>query len=344
MKRPTSHQQRHRHPRRANHQQRLAAQAIHQPDGHEGHSQIDQSHQHRLPEFGVDASARLHEDGGQIIENGVDAGDLLEERNHQRNTNDKAHLSAKQSAHPDARCSLGKTLPDVAHFIFRLFHAASFDQNLFGALLLPFAKQPARAFRHGKKKEEIKCRRNGIHSQHPAPIIFPDIEQKIIGEKGRRNAEDDHELIERDQTPAPFRRCDFRDINRRDKNRSADRHSAENPGDDENSKMSCEREEKSRTDKKNSRGDQDFLSSKTVAEKSRHGSTSQDAPAKTAHQKAKQKITAISIQAKVFLNERHSAGNDRGIKSPNKTTQRDDQGDQHYVFFPLLHIYFGSVY
>ena len=83
----------------------------------------------------------------------------------------------------DARCSLRKTLPDVAHFIFRLFRAAGFDQNLFGALRLPYAKQPARTFRHGKKKEEIKRRRNGIHAQHPAPIVFPDIQQKVVGER-----------------------------------------------------------------------------------------------------------------------------------------------------------------
>ena len=82
-----------------------------------------------------------------------------------------------------------------------------------------------------KRRKKYKRRRNGIHSQHPAPIVFPDIEQKIIGEKGRRNAEHDHELIERDQTPAQFRRRDFRNINRRDKNRPAHRHAAENPGD-----------------------------------------------------------------------------------------------------------------
>ena len=62
--------------------------------------------------------------------------------------------------------------------------------------------------------------------------------------------EHDHELIERNQASAPFRRRDFRNVNRRDENRPAHRHAAENPGDDKNREMSCERGEQGRSRQK----------------------------------------------------------------------------------------------
>ncbi len=60
----------------------LRAKTIHKQDGDEGHAQIDETNQHGLPERGVEAAARLRENRRQIIENGVDAGDLLEKCNH----------------------------------------------------------------------------------------------------------------------------------------------------------------------------------------------------------------------------------------------------------------------
>ena len=111
--------------------------------------------------------------------------------------------------------------------------------------------------------------------------------------EGRRNAEHDHELIERNQAPAHCAGANFRDVNRRDENGSADRHAAENPGDDKNRKMSRECGEQGRSDKKHRRGDQDFLSPEAVTKETRYRCATQNSPAKTTHRQAKQKITPI---------------------------------------------------
>ena len=117
----------------------------------------------------------------------------------------------------------------------------SLDQNLFGALRLPFAKQPARAFRHGKKKEEIKRRRNGIHAQHPAPVVFTRVQQKVVRKKGSGDAEHDHQLIERDHASAQLGRRNLSDINRRNQNGATHRNPAENPRADKNRKIGRQR-------------------------------------------------------------------------------------------------------
>ena len=184
VKRPTARQQRHCHPRRADGQQRLAAQSVNEPDRHEGHPQVDQADQHGLLEGGVGAPARLGENGGQIIEDGVDAGDLLKERNHQGDEHHEAHSPAQKRAYTNAGTSFSEALLDVAQLLLRRVRAARLGQDLSRPLGLSFPKQPARALGDGKEQEEIECRRDGIHPQHPAPVIGPNIQEKVVGEEG----------------------------------------------------------------------------------------------------------------------------------------------------------------
>ena len=95
---PCDRQQRQRHARDADREQRLAPQAIDEPDGHDGHDDVDQADEHGLTERSAHAAARLREDRRQVIEDRVDAGDLLKERQAERNQHDEADAPVEQSA------------------------------------------------------------------------------------------------------------------------------------------------------------------------------------------------------------------------------------------------------
>ncbi len=78
-------------------------------------------------------------------------------------------------------------------------------------------------------------------------------------------------MVERDQAPAPFRRRDFGDVNRRNENGATDGHPAENPRADKDRKMNRQRRDQRGCDKENRRANQDLFPPEPVTEETRDG-------------------------------------------------------------------------
>ena len=225
---PRDRQQRQRHARDADREQRLAAQAIDEPDRDDRHADVDQADEHGLAERVADAAAGLREDRRQVVEDRVDAGDLLEERQAERDQHDEADApveQAAQAARHVLRCEALRG--SAAELSCACCGAADARQHVQRLLVAALHQQPARAFRNERQQQQIQQRRKHLHAEHPAPVVLAHAEQEVVGEERRRDADHDHELVERHEPAAPPRGRDLRDVDRRDQNRRADREPAD---------------------------------------------------------------------------------------------------------------------
>ena len=102
-----------------------------------------------------------------------------------------------------------------------------FSRFLHAALL----RQPARAARNGEQHQQEKRRREAPRRPVSSAIRGAQVASadEIIRKIRQQNAEDDVELEEAHQPPAPFRGRDFGDVHRPQHGRSADAQSADEP-------------------------------------------------------------------------------------------------------------------
>ncbi len=137
----------------------------------------------------------------------------------------------------------------------RVVRAANASQDAAGRILFAGLRQPARTFGDDEHAGEEEERRGGGQTEHPAPTLLaePGIANKLVARaRGQvppdepidilrhENADDDRELIDRNEFAANLRRRDFGDIHRRKTRGQADGHAAEDAPGDENREGSGE--------------------------------------------------------------------------------------------------------
>src|SRR5258706_1944930 len=119
MEGPADGQQRHGHAGNADQQQRPSAEAVDEPNRDQGHANVDQTDQHRLSKRRCQATTRSREDGRQVVENRIDAGNLLEESNAEGKQQYKPEAPAKDAADADRAGCGPEALLDLRPLLLR---------------------------------------------------------------------------------------------------------------------------------------------------------------------------------------------------------------------------------
>ena len=230
-----------------------------------------------------------------------------------------------------------RVLADAANLLRRMLRAGHPGEDVQGVLLAPLAKQPARTFRDEEEQDQIERRRDRLYPEHPAPAGVAHAQQEIIGEEGGGDADDDHQLIQRNQAPAQLGWRNFRDVDRRDENGAAHRDAAQHPREHKHRKTCRPRRHQGRDGEQHRCEHQDFFAAKGIAQETRQGVAAQRAPAQAAHRQAQLPVPARAGELEIFLDERHRPGNHRGIKAQEKSADRDDERHGHGVHFAFFH-------
>ena len=192
--------------RRADQQQRLAAQLVDYRHPHHGEDEIGKPDGDGLPVAGKLRESRRGKDARQVIENGVDAGQLVEcadaDGEKQRIT-----VLPSKDRFVCRGVFLQQSGPNVRQFSLgvRFAHQLQHRQRLIDAIL---RGRPARTAGNAEKqRKKSKCR-NRRNANLPAPLGIAQIGQPdhVVRCIGQKNAEDDVELKRAHQPPAPFRR------------------------------------------------------------------------------------------------------------------------------------------
>ena len=144
-------------------------------------------------------------------------------------------------------------------------------------------RQPARAFGHEQQQGQQDGRRRHLGAQHPPPSgrrVPGGVAEALdpgVGEQREEDARDDAELEERAEAPAPFRRCELRDVDRADHRRGADAQAADEAGGEELDERARQRREQPRGRVEDRAEEQHLPPPEPVAEESR-GHGARDAP------------------------------------------------------------------
>ena len=140
-----------------------------------------------------------------------------------------------------------------------------------------------------------------------------------------QNANDDRQLIDRDQFAAHLRGRDFGDIHRRKIGRQTNGHAAENAPGDENRETGC-RGIAQRSDGKKQRGDnQQSFAAKLVAQ-----GAGEQCPKQTADKRATVGPADLRFagQLKISLEERLGAADDHPVPAKQQTAHRGNHRDK----------------
>jgi hypothetical protein len=70
----------------------------------------------------------------------------------------------------------------------------------------------ARALRDARDEQQKDQRWQRLDAQHPAPIEAGELGQDVVGEECDQDAEDELELVQRDEPATMLRRCDLGDV------------------------------------------------------------------------------------------------------------------------------------
>ena len=211
-----------------------------------------------------------------------------------------------------------------------------------GSRFASLAQEPSRALRHQGQQYEIHGRGYGLNSEHPAPVVRAQRQQEVIGEKRDGYADDNHQLIEGNQTAAAAGGRDLRDVHGGRENGCAD---CEPPADarrDEHWKARGQCRGQGRRQKQH-RGHQQHASApKAVAQGAGRKVPGHRAPAQTAHRPAEFEASGRAAEIKIVANEGHGTGNNGGIEADEKAAQRHRRGNPKQIEFAARHAHAGG--
>ena len=220
-----------------------------------------------------------------------------------------------------------ETLPDLLQTLLRLRGAADARQNFQCLLVAALDHEPPRTFRNERQQQQIQQRRKHLYAEHPAPVVLAHVEQEVVREERGRDADHDHELVERHESAAPLRGRDLRDVDRRDQYRRADREPAHDARGHESRERRRERRQQRRQHEQRGRAQQYLSASKSIAEHARECVACERTPAQGADRPAEPEIAAGAAESEVLANERHDAGDHRRVESQQQAADRS--GERH---------------
>lgn len=221
------------HSRGANHQQRLASHAVDREDGHHREDDVDDAHDHRLEHRRVARGSHVGEDARRVVEHHVDADGLLEEREQDAYHDDLAAVGE------EAFAPLVDRRLDVGQNRARLRGAVDALQNGEGLLVAALECQEARCLGDEQDEQQEGAGREGLREEHAPPAdgdhrlldgfgrIAQIVADEVVDEVDDQHAEDDGELVARDERAADARRRDFGDVHRAQGRGQADAHAAD---------------------------------------------------------------------------------------------------------------------
>lgn len=163
------------------------------------------------------------------------------------------------------------------------------------------------------------------------------MQKEVVGKEGGRNADHDHELIERNQATALFRRRNLCDIDRRNKNGSTDGHTCDNPRQHKHREVRRRRRKERRTGKQYRRDDQHLFASEAIAQKPGHRISPQRTPAQTTYRPSEFQVTADAGQVEILLDEGYRARDYGGVEAQQETADCHSQRDPDDIRLVLIH-------
>ena len=148
-------------------EQRLAAHAVDQRHAHEGHQEIGHSHDDRLHE-GIRAVGPCHaENIGGVVDDGVDAVELVESRDH-AGEQQRLEVFALEEPVLGLRAFARQRLLNFPRFPGGVFVAEAVQHGL--RLVQPAAPhEPARTLGDQQSRDQKRERGKRHHPEHPAP-------------------------------------------------------------------------------------------------------------------------------------------------------------------------------
>ena len=263
-------EQRDGHARRSDEQQRLAADLVDQADRHEtGRDRHQTRHDIDLERL-VFGKARQLPPGRAVIEDHVDADQLLEHRQQQPRPHDRTDAAAGRV--PDVGQAgtmiLVEARGNLAQLLLRRRRTEQPGQHDTGFVQSPLLHQKARAFGNEGQRDQEYGGRQRLHPVHPAPRLISapphrgrrtgGAGQIIVHDERGGQAGNDHDLLDGGHPPANIGGRHFGDIDRGQHRSRAYRHAAHEAGDDENDLEMAETLD-DRTDQEQDRGQHHHL-------------------------------------------------------------------------------------
>jgi hypothetical protein len=176
-----------------------------------------------------------------VIEDDVDADQLLQGRQRHADPDDREHLpryGVTQVAHRSLVLARHR-LADLVDLRLRLAGVDPPEDGQ-GLLLVPVGDEMARRFRDDQGGDDEPERGHGLGEEHAAPRVEPEPERlvdaagglgdDVVDEERDEDADDDAHLLERGQPPAHRGRRDLGDVGRGDDAGDPDGDAAEEPG------------------------------------------------------------------------------------------------------------------
>ena len=177
--------------------------------------------------------AGTREDVVQVIQNRVDAGELVEGADGERKKNGQKIAALKEVMLRGAALLLEGEL-NCIYLGPRIGRAhAREDQHGFVDAVL--AHQPAGAMRHGEQHDEEEDRRQYSDAELPAPHgdRVHEMTDDRVGKIGKQDADDDVDLKQPNEPSAPFGRRKLGDVYRAQDGGTADSEAADEARDHE---------------------------------------------------------------------------------------------------------------
>src|SRR6267142_137853 len=212
---------------RTDQQQGFAAELVDYGHAQESGEQVHASYGHCMQVARELAETRGGENVVQVVEDGIDAGELVEHANGDGQENGVAVFAAKK------RLILLQAFEmdgadDFLQLGFRIV-CAHFLQDLARFVYAPFGDQPARTWRDAEQHDQKQDGGERSHAKLPAPLgrtetLARDYEVRQISEQ---DADDDVDLKHADQAAADSCRSEFRDVNGTEDGGAADAETSE---------------------------------------------------------------------------------------------------------------------
>src|ERR1700751_2298440 len=205
----------------------LAAELIDDRHGEQGGDKIGGADRYGLEIAGDFACAGKGEDVVEVIEDGIDAGELSEHADGEGENNRLAGLAGeKRIGLPGALQMHGGD--DLIELLLG-FGDPGEAKNLERLLQIGLRDQPARAARNDEEHGQKEHSRNSGDAEHPAPFVRPEVHaaDDRVRDVGEKNADNDIDLKGSHQPAAPGGRRNLRDIHLAEKQLTTDAASAD---------------------------------------------------------------------------------------------------------------------
>jgi hypothetical protein len=205
------------HLRAALQEERAASDLIGGGDGDEGGEDVDEAGDDGGHEGGVLLEADCLEEHRRVEHDDVDAGELLEEGDEQRERELGLVLAAEEELPPGALHGLGVLARrgQVVELLAHVADAPDLGQRLARRGRVPALDERRRGVRDGERAQRDDGGRDGAerHGDAPAPAAR-DLGRQVVGHVRRQDSHRDHELEQDVEHPALLRRRHLGDVER----------------------------------------------------------------------------------------------------------------------------------